>query len=190
VTTAPRDSANAVAGATLGVLALLAAAVASPRPHAAPKLHATPPTKVAAMKPPPKPAPRRELTPDEVALIDDGRMLYEICVSCHLPDGQGSPGANPPLIGPHIADAPAGRLIRTVLHGMVGPAKIAGADYDGIMPGGQVTDDRDIAAVLTYIRRSWGNQGGVITPTMVKAVRDATADRSEPWTAPELDALK
>ena len=49
--------------------------------------------------------------------------------------------------------------------------------------------DQDIAAVLTFIRSEWGNTASPVKPEQVKKLRDATADRSTPWTEPELLAL-
>jgi hypothetical protein len=43
-----------------------------------------------------------------------------------------------------------------------------------------------VAAVLTYIRRSWGNTGTPIAPADVREVRGASAGRTRPWTEPEL----
>ena len=37
--------------------------------------------------------------------------------------------------------------------------------------------DDEIAAVLTYVRNSFGNEASVVSPDRVKAVRAATADR-------------
>jgi len=56
-------------------------------------------------------------------------------------------------------------------------------------PVGQVFSDDQIAAVLTYIRREWGQTGTPVDAATVKAVRAATADRTRPWTNDELTAL-
>jgi mono/diheme cytochrome c family protein len=56
-------------------------------------------------------------------------------------------------------------------------------------PVGQVFTDDQIAAVLTYIRREWGQNGSPVLPANVKATRALTAGRSRPWTNDELLAL-
>ena len=39
-------------------------------------------------------------------------------------------------------------------------------------------DDETIAAVLTFVRNSWGNSAGSVTPAEVAAARAATARRT------------
>jgi hypothetical protein len=43
--------------------------------------------------------------------------------------------------------------------------------------------------VLTYVRRSWGNQGSAVDAASVAEVRKQTTDRARPWTEKELLAL-
>jgi mono/diheme cytochrome c family protein len=50
--------------------------------------------------------------------------------------------------------------------------------------------DEDLAAVLTYMRNSWGNKASEITPEQVAAERAATASHSQPWTSDELLQVK
>jgi mono/diheme cytochrome c family protein len=54
---------------------------------------------------------------------------------------------------------------------------------------GQIFTDEQIAAVLTYVRREWGQTGAPVDPAAVNAVRAATKGRSRPWTETELSAL-
>jgi mono/diheme cytochrome c family protein len=42
-------------------------------------------------------------------------------------------------------------------------------------PMGAALSDSDLAAVLTYIRGSWGNKASPVTPDDVKAMRSAIA---------------
>ena len=48
-------------------------------------------------------------------------------------------------------------------------------------------DDEEIAAVLTYVRNAWGNQGYPVTQGMVSDLRKETAARDRPWTDHELE---
>jgi mono/diheme cytochrome c family protein len=60
----------------------------------------------------------------------------------------------------------------------------------GLMPPiGSAISDEQIASVLTYIRREWGQTGTPVDPQTVKAVRAVTAGRTRPWTDDELMAL-
>ena len=53
-------------------------------------------------------------------------------------------------------------------------------------PVGSVLNDDQIAGVLTYIRREWGQAGTPVDPGHVQAVRTQTATRTRPWTHDEL----
>ena len=56
-------------------------------------------------------------------------------------------------------------------------------------PVGSVLSDDQIAGVLTYIRREWGQTGTPVAAPDVAAVRAQTAARTRPWTHDELMAL-
>ena len=73
---------------------------------------------------------------------------------------------------------PPARLIRIVLHGKEG---------EMLMPplGGALTNEQ-IANVLTYVRRSWGNDATPICPARRREIRGATQGRTKPWTEAEL----
>ena len=73
----------------------------------------------------------------------------------------------------------AGVTARILLNGKEGAV--------GLMPpvGGVLSDDQ-IAAVLTYIRRQWGNTGSPVDPETTKNIRALSAGRSRPWTEEEL----
>ncbi len=69
------------------------------------------------------------------------------------------------------------RLIKIVLKGLMGPIDVNGKDYAGQVPmtpfGGMLNDD-EVAAVLTYVRKSFGNNASAISPEKVKQVRAMT----------------
>ena len=128
-------------------------------------------------------APIPPLTPEEQTRFEAGSEVYKnICVTCHQPDGQGQDKVAANLIGSALALAPAEVTARIVLNGKEGPI--------GLMPpvGSTLSDDQ-IAAVLTYIRREWGQNGTPVEPATVKDVRALTAARARPWTNEELLAL-
>jgi mono/diheme cytochrome c family protein len=54
---------------------------------------------------------------------------------------------------------------------------------------GASLSDEQIADVLTYIRRDWGQGGTPVDPATIKSVRALTASRTRPWTNDELLAL-
>ena len=120
------------------------------------------------------------LTSDERRRFDEGREIYRnLCAACHQPDGRGLDPIAPPVAGSRFALGAPEIAVRVLLHGKEGAY--------GLMPpvGGTLSDTR-IAAVLTYIRREWGQTGTPVDAALVGAVRAATAGRTRPWTEAEL----
>jgi mono/diheme cytochrome c family protein len=120
-----------------------------------------------------------------------GRAQYEnVCALCHNPDGAGKPNQAPPLAGSEWVLGSPDRLIRIPLNGLSGPLQVKGQPWNLAMPAmGATLSDDDLAAVLTYMRQTWGNKASTITPEQVKAIRAQTANRPQPWTAPELEKI-
>jgi len=121
-----------------------------------------------------------------------GRAVYEnLCGLCHGNDGKGKPGQAPPYVGSDWALGSPNRMIRIPLAGLAGAIQVNGQEWNLSMPamGAALTDD-DLAAVLTYIRQSWGNKASAVTPDQVKAVRTEVGNRTQPWTAAELNAIQ
>ena len=123
------------------------------------------------------------LTTDEQRRFDAGRETYRnLCQSCHQPDGRGQESRAPTLIGASFTLAPPDIPIRILLHGKEGTI--------GLMPPvGRTLTDEQIAGVLTYIRREWGQEGSPVEADTVKTVRALSADRRRPWTNDELMRL-
>ena len=110
------------------------------------------------------------------AALAQGKKVYEtVCGICHSPDGMGKPGQAPPLAGSEWVNA-AGfhRLAQIPLDGLNGDFQVEGKDWNlNMAPMGAALSDSDLAAVLTYIRSSWGNKAGPVTADDVKAIRAA-----------------
>lgn len=98
-------------------------------------------------------------------------VYYANCVACHLPGGTGLEGAFPPLAGSDYLDGDPARVIATILYGNEGPITVNGVQYNGVMPGFAYLSDDEVAAVATYIFRSWGNELPGVDPEDVAAVR-------------------
>ncbi|MEP6915532.1 MAG: cytochrome c, partial [Acidobacteriota bacterium] len=125
-------------------------------------------------------APVTPLSPDEQLRFNAGQEVYRnVCQPCHQPDGRGQDKIAATLVGSPLALGPAQVPARILLNGKEGPI--------GLMPPvGQVFTDDQIAAVLTYIRREWGQAGTPVDAATVKEVRATTAGRTRPWTNEEL----
>jgi mono/diheme cytochrome c family protein len=79
-------------------------------------------------------------------------------------------------------------MLRIVINGLSGPVEVNGQSWSGAMPGfgDVIASDEDLAAVITYVRNSWGNEASVCTPEEAALVRSESADRGRPWSSPEL----
>ena len=130
---------------------------------------------------------------DLKASIDRGKMIYmQTCFVCHQPTGLGLPGAFPPLAGTEYTQGDARRMIAMTLKGVNPPLKVKEMTYAVPMPPLPVqfpilVDDGKLSDVINYVRNSFGNKDEKgVTPAMIDAVRKEFADRSAPWTEPEL----
>ena len=95
-------------------------------------------------------------------LVARGEKVYgQICVACHAAQGQGTPAMKAPaLAGNKFVVGAKDGPIDTVLNGRPNTAMQA---------FGKQLSDTEIAAVLTYVRASWGNKAAEVQPAEVKA---------------------
>lgn len=101
-----------------------------------------------------------EAADGEAAAEADGESVYAAnCAACHQANGQGVPGAFPPLAGNlvELVGLEGGReyLIHAVLHGVQGEMEVGGQSYDGVMPAWGQLSDAEIAAVLHHEMTAW-----------------------------------
>ena len=106
-------------------------------------------------------------------MVDDGDTktlaLFGI-VTCHMADGLGVDGMNPPLVKTDYVLGDKTRLTNVLLNGLKG-VEIGGEQYHGVMPAQATLTDVQIAAVLTYVRNAFGNKASAVSVAEVKAVR-------------------
>ncbi|HYD63598.1 MAG TPA: cytochrome c [Noviherbaspirillum sp.] len=109
------------------------------------------------------------------AMLRQGAKLYEThCVECHRADGKGIPPSYPPLAGNRsLAANPALNPIRMVLNGGYPPSTAGNPRPYGMPPFSAILNDSEVAAVVSYIRMSWGNQGTLVAPMDVARHRGA-----------------
>jgi len=122
-----------------------------------------------------------------------GKEIYEregYCQTCHQPNGRGLQASGfPPISRTEWANGDEERLIKLTLKGMLGPIEIQGKKYPGqvpMTPFEGLLNDEELAAVLTYVRNSFGNKASVINPERVKVVRAAIADKTGFYSPEEL----
>lgn len=116
--------------------------------------------------------------PASDAVLRAGSIQYDIhCGSCHLPTGEGSPEQGPPLLGsPVVLDADPTSLINITLYGAQTPSvspsdEWASRTWIRMEPFDYLLDDDQIAALLSFIRASWGHAAGAVTPEQVAKQR-------------------
>jgi mono/diheme cytochrome c family protein len=115
------------------------------------------------------------------SVLARGKTVYgTYCGLCHGSDGLGKPAQAPPLAGSEWVAKDVTSLARIPLAGLNGPIQVSGKDWNlSMAPMGAALPDADLAAVLTYIRESWGNQNGAVTADEVKAARAAISGKPQ-----------
>jgi mono/diheme cytochrome c family protein len=109
--------------------------------------------------------PAATATPlSEEALISSGEALFaRYCAACHQPDGLGVAGAYPPLAGnPFVTQEDPEQVIEVVLTGRAGMPHFQ--DY---------LADRELAAVISYIRNGWENNASTVSVEQVQTVYES-----------------
>jgi mono/diheme cytochrome c family protein len=111
-------------------------------------------------------------------VVAQGKKLYEThCIDCHGSDGKGLPPHYPPLSGNRaITMDHSVNAVRIVLNGGFAPGTAGNPRPYGMPPFSHVMDDNEVAAVVTYLRASWGNRAGPVTAAEVNRYRSIPVD--------------
>lgn len=129
--------------------------------------------------------PTRKLAGEDLRVYNIGKEVFlrdAHCATCHQPNGQGLPNIYPNLAKSEWLKDDE-RLIKIALKGLWGPIEVNGQKFDptkGVPPMmgfGGLLNDIELAAVLTYVRQSFGNDLAPIAAEKVNKVREATKDR-------------
>ena len=92
-----------------------------------------------------------------------GKALFQLhCSACHQLDGSGVPNMYPPLRESEYVNGDVKWLVSNLVNGRQGPITVKGQVYDNVMPA---------VDYLTYVRQSFGNNSGEVTPKEVKKLR-------------------
>ena len=93
--------------------------------------------------------------------IADGEEIYsDFCLQCHMANGKGVPGSFPPLANSDYLNN-IDQSIHAIKFGLKGPITVNGESYNSNMIS-QGLDDEEIADVMNYILRAWGNTANTI----------------------------
>ena len=119
-------------------------------------------------------SPAVQMTPPDSAEMKAGEAIFvDECASCHLAQGQGQTLAFPPLA--HSANAqqvdPTTSLHLILAGAQASPTRAAPTPFT--MPAfAWKLDDRQVAAVATYIRNNWGNAAPAVSADQVARLRN------------------
>jgi mono/diheme cytochrome c family protein len=111
-------------------------------------------------------------------MMKSGAKVYkDHCESCHQPNGEGVPRIYPPLSNNQaITMRTPVNAIRIVLNGGFPPSTEGNPRPYGMPPFYQDLNDEQVAAVVTFIRQSWGNNAPPTWPPEVERSRGVPAD--------------
>ncbi len=137
-----------------------------------------------------RPAAARPLTAEEKLRFAHGESLFVRCTACHGATGDGMGGLGPSLAASQRLDGPPEKIALVLLHGMEGEFPLGSATYRGAMPKAETQGNEDVAALITYLRRSFGHVQAPVDAAFVARIRASFATREKPWTTEELDAIR
>ena len=117
------------------------------------------------------------------AFMRRGQKIFARCAACHGPDGRGGP-TYPSLAGSAWAQGETQRFSQIILNGLEGPMSTGKAYPAPMTPQGAGMSPEDLAAVMTYVRNSFGNEvGDVVSVEQAKKAMEVAAARAR---APQL----
>lgn len=116
--------------------------------------------------------PEKQTAEPGTTVMMDGQALYAAnCQACHQANGEGLPGAFPPLKGSNIvtADEHLELYVDIIMNGYDGRP-----EYAAMAPIGANLEwtEHEVAAVINYERTSWGNEGKTVTTEEIKKIMD------------------
>ncbi len=110
----------------------------------------------------PKPQPKQ----------DEGKDVYlRHCMSCHQKNGSGVPGMYPPLQKSNWINGDKKKIINVVLNGLEGEIEVNGEVFSQTMPKQNYLTNKQVAQVLSYLRKNFGNQADSVKVKDVMEVR-------------------
>jgi mono/diheme cytochrome c family protein len=122
----------------------------------------------------------KPLPADDPVMTAGAAIYRDACSACHMLDGRGTP-----KLFPSLADSSEVRsddpttLIRVVLRGARSVATDAEPTSPGMPSYGWQLDDAQVAAVLTYIRNTWGAAAPPVSAQDVTRERAQLASRPD-----------
>ena len=105
-----------------------------------------------------------------------GQAIYrDNCAACHTVEGAGIPQLFSALkSNPAVQSDDTTNVIRIVLQGAQSVATDLAPTAASMPAQGWKLSDEQVAAVITYIRNSWGNAASLVKESDVKSIRPET----------------
>jgi mono/diheme cytochrome c family protein len=118
--------------------------------------------------------------PDQSAMNIGAKIYADECAGCHVANGKGSAGLFPPLGGSALVQqTDPTSLMHVVLRGARSVATDGAPTAPAMPQFAWVLKDDQVAAVLTYIRNSWGNVAPAVSAGEVGKARRAFIERTD-----------
>ncbi len=113
--------------------------------------------------------------------MKSGQQIYaDECAGCHKADGKGIPGLFPSLAAaPTVQQSDPTSLLHVVLRGASGLGTPKAPTAAAMPAFAWILNDEQVAAVVTYIRNSWGNSAPAVTAGDAKKARSTLAERND-----------
>jgi mono/diheme cytochrome c family protein len=103
---------------------------------------------------------------------DEGKAIFtNFCLSCHQKDASGVPGMYPPLQNNKVVTGDKKKIINIVISGLQGEIEVNDEVYNQTMPPQNYLTNRQIAQVLSYLRKNFGNNADSVKVSDVNAIR-------------------
>ena len=118
--------------------------------------------------------------PDQRVMKSGAQIYADECSGCHGADGKGTAGLFPSLNGsPVVQQMDATTLLHVVLRGALSVGTKPAPTAPAMPQFGWILDNKDVAAVVTYIRNSWGNSAPPVSADKVGQTRHMLVERSD-----------
>lgn len=101
-----------------------------------------------------------------------GAAIYDNeCITCHMENGGGIPGAFPPLAKSDYLMNNTKAAVNAILNGLSDEIVVNGQTYFGEMSPIALSD-QEVADVLNFVRNSWGNEAEMLSPDDIKKFKN------------------
>lgn len=125
-----------------------------------------------------------------------GEATYnQVCMACHMANGEGVPSAFPPLAGhfAELVELEGGReyVTNVVLFGLMGPITVDGVAYNSVMtPHEAMFDDEQVADVLNFVATAWENAEQLPEGFLAFTADEVAAERENALSSAEVLTMR